>query len=93
MPILSWSTEDEVIERVNNTKWGLGGSVWSNDLAQANRIARQVESGTVWINTHMESDGLTPLGGHKESGIGYEFGIGGMRHYCNTQSLIIKKKA
>ncbi len=92
MPILSWSTEEEVIERANNTKMGLGASVWSRDLAQAERIGRQIDAGTVWINTHLEMSPQNPFGGHKESGIGVEWGAAGLKGMCNSQTIVIKKK-
>lgn len=92
VPLMKWSSEDDVVARANNTKMGLGASVWSSDLDQAERIARQLESGSVWINTHLELDPNAPFGGHKESGLGYEWGIGGMKAYCNSQTLFLKKK-
>ncbi|KAB2579180.1 putative betaine aldehyde dehydrogenase protein [Lasiodiplodia theobromae] len=92
VPLLKWSDESEVVHRANDTKMGLGASVWSNDLAQAERIARQLDAGSVWINTHLELDPNAPFGGHKESGVGYEWGLGGMKAYCNVQTLFLKKK-
>jgi len=92
VPFLSWKDEDDVIARANNTKMGLGASVWSNDLDQADRIARQLEAGSVWINTHLEVSPNAPFGGHKESGIGYEWSMGGLQAFCNVQSLFLKKK-
>jgi acyl-CoA reductase-like NAD-dependent aldehyde dehydrogenase len=50
VPILSWKTEDEVVARANNTKMGLGASVWSSNSDEAERIARRLEAGNVWIN-------------------------------------------
>lgn len=91
VPLVTWKDENTVIEQANNTKWGLGGSVWSKDLTQARRIAEQVEAGTVWINTHLENSGLAPFGGHKESGIGYEGGVGGLKSYCNAQTIHVSK--
>lgn len=90
VPLLTWSIEDEVIQRANRTTFGLGASVWSDDLTEANRIARQLEAGSVWVNTHQEGDPMAPFGGHKQSGLGYEWGIGGLRSYCNVQSLFLK---
>jgi acyl-CoA reductase-like NAD-dependent aldehyde dehydrogenase len=92
VPLMTWTDEQDVIDRANNTKMGLGASVWSNDLEQATRIARQLEAGSVWVNTHLEVDPNAPFGGHKESGIGYEWGIGGLKAFCNAQSLFLKKK-
>ncbi|PGH19834.1 hypothetical protein AJ80_03751 [Polytolypa hystricis UAMH7299] len=91
VPLMTWSDEADVIERANNTHLGLGASVWSNDLDQASRIARQLDAGSVWVNTHLEIDMAAAFGGHKQSGIGHECGIGGLKAYCNTQTLYLKK--
>ncbi|KAL1952784.1 hypothetical protein VTO42DRAFT_4261 [Malbranchea cinnamomea] len=91
VPLVSWTDEAEVIQAANNTKWGLGASVWSKDLERARRIGDQLEAGSIWINTHMDGNPLAPFGGHKESGIGYENGIGGLKSYCNAQALFVKK--
>ncbi|KIX10526.1 uncharacterized protein Z518_01609 [Rhinocladiella mackenziei CBS 650.93] len=92
VPLMTWTDEENVIARANNTKMGLGASVWSDDLDEATRIARQLDAGSVWVNTHLEVDPNAPFGGHKESGIGYEWSIGGLRSFCNVQSLFLKKK-
>jgi len=93
VPVMTWKDEDEVIARANGTRMGLGASVWATDLDRANKIARQLEAGSVWVNTHLELDPRAPFGGHKESGIGYEWSQGGLRAYCNAQTLYLKKKA
>ncbi|RFU30131.1 hypothetical protein B7463_g6193, partial [Scytalidium lignicola] len=72
LPLLPWSDEDEVIDRANNTRMGLGASVWSNDLDEASRIARRLEAGTVWVNAHLELAPEFPFGGHKESDAAFE---------------------
>lgn len=71
---------------------GLGASVWSADLETARRIGDRLEAGTVWINTHTEINPKYPFAGHKESGIGIEWGLSGMKGYCNVQTLFIRKK-
>ncbi|KAL4781467.1 aldehyde dehydrogenase domain-containing protein [Aspergillus varians] len=91
LPFMSWSDEKDVIARANKTKMGLGASVWSNDEEQASRIASKLQAGTIWINTHLEPDARAPFGGHKESGIGSEGGIVGLKAYCNVQTLLFKK--
>jgi len=93
VPLMTWTDEADVISRANNTKMGLGASVWSNDLTEASRIARELDAGSVWVNTHLELDPNAPFGGHKESGVGYEWGVGGLKSFCNAQSLYLKKKA
>ncbi|KAI8220734.1 putative aldehyde dehydrogenase [Colletotrichum sp. SAR 10_86] len=90
-PVLKWTDEKEVIQRANNTDMGLGASVWSKDLEKAQAIAKKLKAGNVWINTHLELQYDAPFGGHKQSGIGYEYGAGGLKAYCNAQSMFITK--
>ncbi|KAL1966038.1 hypothetical protein VTN77DRAFT_4978 [Rasamsonia byssochlamydoides] len=92
VPLLSWSTEEEVIERANNKNMGLDASVWTKDLSKASRVARQLQAGNVWINTHFDLSPIAPFGGHKESGIGTEWGANGLKGFCNVQTLFLNKK-
>lgn len=91
MPILSWHSEEEVIARANNTPMGLGASVWTKDVAKGRRIALQLEAGNVWVNNHMDTSPNAPFGGHKQSGLGVEWGLAGLRSFCNTQTLYLMK--
>ncbi|KAM0250497.1 hypothetical protein ACHAQJ_008620 [Trichoderma viride] len=91
VPLLSWSSEEDVIARANNSSMGLGASIWSNNIEKAARIGREIEAGTVWINTHFEISPFVPFGGHKESGIGTEWGANGLKGYCNAQSMFVNK--
>jgi len=88
---LKWRDEKEVIHRANDSLMGLGASVWSKDLEKAESVAKKLKAGNVWINTHLELQYNAPFGGHKQSGIGYEYGAGGLKAYCNAQSLYITK--
>ncbi|KAJ0332169.1 hypothetical protein COL5a_001873 [Colletotrichum fioriniae] len=90
-PVLRWSDEKEVIHRANDTLMGLGASVWSKDVEKAQSVAKKLKAGNVWINTHLELQYDAPFGGHKQSGIGYEYGAGGLKAYCNVQSMFITK--
>lgn len=85
--MLPWSTEEEVIARVNQTTSGLGGSVWSQDIERAYRLSGQIEAGGVWINSYAKPIPQGYLGGHKYSGIGGEWGRHGLKAYCNIQVL------
>lgn len=93
VPVMSWKDEQEVIDRANNTQMGLGASVWGSDLARANRIAQELEAGSVWVNAHLELDPRFPFGGHKHSGLGFEWSLAGLKAYCNSQTLYLKKTA
>lgn len=70
---------------------GLGASVWTKDFEQANRIAEQLEAGNVWVNTHLDIRPDAAFAGYKQSGIGAEWGSEGLRSYCNTQTLYLRK--
>ena len=87
VPILKWSDEDDVLDRANNTDTGLGASVWSKDLNRAERMARCLQAGSVWINSHFDVSPSVPFGGHKISGIGSEWGMTGFKAYCNSRSI------
>lgn len=91
MPLLKFDTEDEVIARANDTDAGLGGSVWTKDLARGERVASQLQDGNVWINQHAGMRPDTPFGGHKQSGIGSEFGVAGLRSFCIVQTITVLK--
>lgn len=92
VPLLKWSDEDDVIDRVNALETGLGASVWSRDLVRAERMARQLSAGSVWVNSHFDTSPRVPFGGHKQSGVGMEWGIEGFRHYTNSRSLWVWKR-
>lgn len=70
---------------------GLGASVWTNNLDRATRVAKEIQAGTVWINTHFELTAAASFGGHKESGIGTELGLNGLKGFCNSQTLFVNK--
>ncbi|KAF3026499.1 hypothetical protein E8E14_013437 [Neopestalotiopsis sp. 37M] len=90
VPVLKWSDEDDVVRRANASKLGLGGSVWSKDVPRAQRMAQELESGSIWVNTHFELAPNVPFGGHKESGMGMDWGIVGLQGWCNPQSYWTK---
>lgn len=90
VPVLKWSDEEDVIRRANDSKFGLGGSVWSKDVSRAKRMAEQLEAGSIWVNTHFELAPHVPFGGHKWSGIGMEWGVTGLKGWCNPQAYWVK---
>lgn len=90
VPVLKWKEDGDVIKRANAPSHGLGASVWSKDVARARRIGDQLEAGSIWINTHFELAPNVPFGGHKQSGLGTEWGEEGLKAWCNTQAYWIK---
>jgi acyl-CoA reductase-like NAD-dependent aldehyde dehydrogenase len=89
LPILSFDSEEEAIRRANDTRFGLGGSVWSRDVVRAGRIAGRLEAGMVWVNRHGGSEPDIPFGGAKESGVGWEQGLLGLRSYMQMQVVAL----
>jgi len=85
LPIIKFSTTEEAISLANDSENGLGGSVWSNDIAKAKSIASRMECGSVWINKHGMIQPNAPFGGVKKSGLGVEFGQEGLEEYTNIQ--------
>ncbi|KAF4918394.1 putative aldehyde dehydrogenase FUS7 [Colletotrichum viniferum] len=92
IPLLTWSDEEVVIQRANDSKLGLGAPVWTQDLDHGAKVARRLEAGSVWVNNHMDLGSSAPFGGHKESGFGVEGGLAGIIGYCNSQTLYVPKK-
>lgn len=89
LPILKFTDLDELIQRTNQSPFGLGGSVWSQDLEKAQKIASQMQTGTVWINSHSDLSPAAPFGGWKMSGHGYSFGLDGLLLFTQKQAIHI----
>ncbi|MGF9663819.1 aldehyde dehydrogenase family protein [Arthrobacter crystallopoietes] len=87
LPIVKYSSVDEVVEMANGLEVGLGASVWSADPAKAREVAARIEAGTVWINKHGAVDPRVPFGGAKSSGYGLEFGAEGLKHLGQPQVI------
>lgn len=93
LPIIKYKTVEEAIQKANDTKTGLGGSVWGDDLEKASEVASKIEAGTVWINQHGAIHPMVPFGGIKDSGYGVEFGIEGLKAVTRPQIISLKKPA
>lgn len=87
LPVMKFDSIDEVIERANDSPYGLGGSVWGRDVARATEVARRIDSGTVWVNQYLAIDANIPFRGTKMSGVGAELGEAGLHEY--TQAHVI----
>jgi acyl-CoA reductase-like NAD-dependent aldehyde dehydrogenase len=91
LPIIKYSKLDDAIEQANRTHYGLGGSVWSSDPARGKSVVQELESGTGWVNHHMDITPFAPFGGSKWSGIGYENGRWGYEAFTEMQVVNVKK--
>ena len=85
--IQRFSDEREAVRMANDSIYGLGGSIWSQDLERATELARQLETGTVWINDYHLINPKYPFGGYKQSGLGRELGIEGLNGYFETKHI------
>lgn len=90
MAILKYRDIDEVIQRANDTRYGLTAGVSTKDLNKALEIANKVRAGTIFINCWHTFDAASPWGGYKESGIGRELGEYGIRNYYEVKAVQIK---
>jgi acyl-CoA reductase-like NAD-dependent aldehyde dehydrogenase len=89
--VFKYKTVDEAIRRANNTSYGLGASVWGKNSDELQRVARQLEAGTVWINQHLVRNPFVPASAYKNSGIGVELGEEGVLEFCHTQVIGTQK--
>ncbi len=85
--IVAVKDEADAVAQANATRFGLGASVWTEDLEKGEAILRQLEVGNAFLNAQVASDIRMPFGGVKASGLGRELGISGIREFCNTKSI------
>jgi acyl-CoA reductase-like NAD-dependent aldehyde dehydrogenase len=79
--VLPFENEEDVILQGNDSVFVLAAGIWTSDYSRAWRVARELEAGSVWINTYKQSHIATPFGGFKDSGIAREKGLHGLRLY------------
>jgi aldehyde dehydrogenase (NAD+) len=90
MSIIKFQDVEEVIQRANNTMYGLAAAVWTQDITKAHAIANNVRAGTVWVNCYDVFDAAAPFGGFKQSGMGRELGEYGLQQYTEIKTVTIK---
>lgn len=90
MSVLSFDSEDEVIQRANDTEFGLAAGVFTKDLPRAHRVIAELQAGTCWINTYNLTPVEIPFGGFKQSGIGRENSLAALQHYSQLKSVYVE---
>lgn len=91
--VLTFKDDEEALAIANGTEYGLGGGLWTRDLARAHRFAREMKSGMVWINCYKRVHPGSPFGGIGQSGYGREMGFEAMREYTQVKSVWVNVDA
>jgi betaine-aldehyde dehydrogenase len=87
--IRPFDDEEQMLREVNASRYGLSGSLWTNDLKRALRVARRVESGVLSINSHSSVHVEAPFGGFKQSGLGRDLGMAAMEGYTEVKNIFV----
>jgi len=87
--VIKFKTDDEVIAQANDSEYGLGGAVFTKNINRALRLAREIQTGRVWINTYNQIPEHAPFGGYKKSGIGRETHKVILEHYTQMKNILI----
>ncbi|WP_317930794.1 aldehyde dehydrogenase family protein [Halioxenophilus sp. WMMB6] len=93
LPVLKYSDLDDALARINATEFGLAGSVWGTDIDRAASVAQRIDSGSVWVNSHMALDPAVPFRGAKQSGLGVELGQEGLYEYTQAKVITVPKNS
>ena len=90
-PVMKYKDLDEAIARANDSEYGLGGTVWGPDLEQAYQVAARMDTGTVWVNKHLDLPPDIPFAGAKQSGLGAEMGPEGLEEFTQPKVIHVAK--
>ncbi|EAR60306.1 aldehyde dehydrogenase [Neptuniibacter caesariensis] len=90
LAVCDFETEDEAIELANDSQYGLGAAVWTENLSRAHRVSGKIESGMVWVNTWGEGDTTVPFGGVKASGNGRDKSLHALEKYTDIKNVLIR---
>ena len=87
--VIKFKDEAEVVKMANDSNYGLGGAVWTQDINRAIRVAKAVQTGRMWVNTYNAIPAGAPFGGYKQSGIGRETHKVILEHYTQMKNIMI----
>ena len=88
--MIPFKDENDAILQGNDVSYGLAASIWTRDIGRANRMMRGLRAGSIWINTILELDPISPFGGFKQSGIGRELGPESIDMYTEAKSVFMR---
>ncbi len=89
LSVLPFNDVDQAVDMLNDSRYGLTASIWSNDLGRVMDLIPRIEAGTVWVNNHVPVDPNLPFGGYKQSGMGREFGKAAIEGFTELKSVCI----
>lgn len=91
MPVLAYDDIEDVIQRANDSEYGLSGTIWTGNVERGTEIALRIQAGTVWVNKHLDGPMDVPFGGAKQSGIGRAKGVEGLKAFTQGKIINIAK--
>ena len=78
-----------LLERANDSRYGLAAGIWTKDMSRAHRLSRVIEAGQIWVNTYRVSGAQVPFGGVKQSGYGRERGFHSLMEYTQIKNVMM----
>jgi acyl-CoA reductase-like NAD-dependent aldehyde dehydrogenase len=86
--VIPFDDMDDAVAKANETMYGLAAGVWTRDIGKAHRLAREIQAGTVWVNTYNQYDSASPFGGYRQSGFGRDLGYeAALEKYTQVKSV------